>query len=54
MDSLNLKFQNNLSKCMKDLREEISEDALSKAIAKISEEKEIKVDSSTLEELKDI
>ncbi|OGI11962.1 hypothetical protein A3K64_00625 [Candidatus Micrarchaeota archaeon RBG_16_36_9] len=54
VDSLNFKFQDNLSKCMRDLREEISESALTKAIAKINEEKEIKVNSSTLDELKDL
>jgi len=54
IDSINFKFQDNLSKCMKDMREEISEESLSKAIAKISEEKEIKVNSRALDELKDI
>lgn len=54
IDSINFRFQDSLSKCMKDLREKISEEALSKAIAKISEEKEIKVNSRALDELKDI
>ena len=54
IDSINFKFQDNLSKSMKNLREEISEAALTKAIAKISEEKEIRVNSRALDELKDI
>jgi 16S rRNA C967 or C1407 C5-methylase (RsmB/RsmF family) len=54
VDSINFKFQDSLSKSMKDLREEISEAALAKAIAKISEEKEIRVNSRALDELKDI
>ena len=54
MDAMNFKFGDSLSKCMKDLREEISEDALTKAIAKISEEKEIKVNSRALDELKEL
>ena len=54
MDSLNFRLKDELSKSMKGLREEISEDALSKAIAKLSEEKEIRVNSRALDELKDI
>jgi hypothetical protein len=54
VDSINFKFQDSLSKSMKDLREDISEAALAKAIAKISEEKEIRVSSRALDELKDI
>ena len=54
IDSLNVKFHDNLSKSVKDLREEISEAELSKAISKIFEEKEIKVSSKALEELKNV
>ena len=52
LETLNFKFQENLSRSIKDLREEISEAELSKAISKIFEKKEIKVSSKALEELK--
>jgi hypothetical protein len=54
IDSLNFKFQENLSKSIRGLKEEISEAELSKAISKIFEEKEIKVSSKALSELKSI
>ena len=52
LESLNLKFHGNLSRSIKELREEISEAELSKAISKIFEKKEIKVSSKALDELK--
>jgi len=52
LESLNFKLQENLSRSIKDLREEISETELSKAISRIFEEKEIKVSSKALDELK--
>ena len=54
IDSLNFKFQESFSKSVRDLREEFSEAELSRAISKIFEEKEIKVSSKALEELKSI
>jgi len=52
--SINFRFQENLSKSIKDLREEMSEAELNKAISKIFEEGEIKVSSRALDELKSI
>lgn len=52
MDSLHLKFQDNLSKSIKDMKEEIVDAELSKAISRIFDQKEIKVSSKTLDELK--
>jgi len=52
--SINFRFQENLSKSIKDLREEMSETELNKAISKIFEEREIKVSSRALDELKSI
>jgi hypothetical protein len=52
IDSFHLKFQENLSRSIKELREEMSETELSKAISKIFEEKEIKISSKPLDELK--
>ncbi|NIM47316.1 MAG: hypothetical protein GTN40_04125 [Candidatus Aenigmarchaeota archaeon] len=54
LESLSLKLHENLSQSVKELREEISEAELSKAISKIFEEKKIKVSSKALEELKKI
>lgn len=54
IDSINLKFQENLSRSIKELREEMGEAELNKAISKIFDEKEIKVSSSALDELKDV
>jgi hypothetical protein len=53
IDSINLKFKEDLSKSIKDMKEEMSEKELNKAISKIFEEKEIKVSSKALDELKD-
>lgn len=53
IDSINFKFQENLSKSIKDIREEMSETELNKAISKIFEEREIKVSSKALDDLKD-
>jgi len=52
LETLNFKFQNSLSRSVRELRNEISEAELSKAISKIFEEKEIKVSSKALDELK--
>ncbi len=52
LESINLKLQENLSRSIKELREEITEAELSKAISKIFEEKEIKISSKALDELK--
>ena len=54
IDSTNFKLQENLSKSIKDIKEEIIEAELSKAISKIFEEKEIKVSSKALDELKSL
>ncbi len=52
IESLNFKLHENLSRSIKDLRNEISEAELSKAVSKIFDEKQIKVSSKALEELK--
>ncbi|NIO44596.1 MAG: hypothetical protein GTN36_03525 [Candidatus Aenigmarchaeota archaeon] len=52
LESSNLKFHGNLSRSIKELREELSEAELSKAISKIFEKGEIKVSSKPLDELK--
>ena len=52
IDSLEFKFQDSLSKSLREIREEISEAELNKAISKIFEEKEVKVSSRALEELR--
>jgi len=52
LESLNFKFKENLSRSVKELRDEINEAELSKAISKIFEEKKIKVSSKALDELK--
>ncbi len=52
LDSLNFRLKEDLSRSIKELREEMSEAELSKAISKIFERKEIKVSSKALDELK--
>ena len=52
LESLNLKFHGTLSRSIKELREELSEAELSKAISRIFEKGEIKVSSKPLDELK--
>ena len=52
LDEVAIKVQNNLDRSLKELRDEISEAELSKAISKIFEEKEIKVSSKALKDLK--
>jgi hypothetical protein len=52
IDSFHFKFQENLNKSIRELKEEMNEAELSKAISKIFEEKEIKVSSKSLEKLK--
>ena len=52
LDSLNFRLKDDLSRSIKELREEMSEVELSKAISRIFEGKEIKVSSKALDELK--
>jgi DNA-binding MurR/RpiR family transcriptional regulator len=54
MDSAVSKIQNNMERSMKELREEISEAELNKAISKLFDEKEIKVNSKVLQDLREI
>lgn len=54
VESCNTRLQDNLSKSLKEMRDEISERDLDKAILRIAGEKEIKVSSKALEELKNI
>jgi hypothetical protein len=51
LDSSHLKLQEQLTREMRNLRQEMSETELSKSITKIFEEKEIRVSSKPLEEL---
>ena len=53
LDSLHIKFNENLSRSIKDVKEEIIDAELTRAISKLLDEKEIKVDSKALEELKE-
>jgi hypothetical protein len=53
IDTMNSRIQNNIEKSIKDLREEISEAELDKAISKIFDQREIKVNSKALQELKE-
>jgi phage shock protein A len=52
LDSLKFEFEDRLSREIRKLRHELSEAELTKAISRIFEEKEIKVDSKPLYELK--
>jgi hypothetical protein len=53
VDMMNARMQTNFEKSLKELREEITEAELSRAISKIVDDKEIKVSSKALQELKD-
>lgn len=54
LDSIDFKLREQLSRAIKDLREELSEAELSRAISKIFEEKEVKISSKPLDELRKI
>ncbi len=54
IDSLRFELENKLSGEIRKLRSELSEAELSRAISRIFEEREIKVDSKPLYELKDL
>ncbi len=54
VDSMGMKLNENLEKSLRQLREEIGEGELSKAISKIFDEKEIKVSSRVLENLNNL
>ena len=54
MDSTASKINTSMEKSMKQLREEISEAELDKAISKIFEQREIRVDSKVLQDLREI
>jgi|WetSurMetagenome_2_1015567.scaffolds.fasta_scaffold783464_2 hypothetical protein len=53
VDLISTRIQSNLDRSLKDLRDEISEAELSKAISKIVDDKEIKVSSRALQDLKE-
>jgi hypothetical protein len=52
MESSNAKMQTSMEKSIKELREEISQAEMEKAISKIFQEREIKVSSDSLQGLK--
>ena len=53
LDASNTKIQADLEKSLRQLRDEISEAELSKAISKIVEDREIRVSSKALQDLKE-
>jgi len=52
LDSIHFKLNEKLSQEIRNIKQDLSETQLSKAISKLLEEKEIKVDSKPLSELK--
>ena len=52
LDSIHFKLNEKLSQEIRNIKQDLSESQLSKAISKLLEEKEIKVDSKPLSELK--
>jgi len=52
LDSIHFNFNEKLSKEIRNIKQELTDNQLSKAISHLLEEKEIKVDSKPLDELK--